>query len=188
FPISVLGTLDQAKAADPLRALPEIKMRYHEPCRAAVFGRQRLAVVFVANEGLSVEQVGQREVRGVSAVREGDDETRAAVEGHMLEENVRGHAAPAGLELRPLRHAADVLHEFLRRELLELIPRPLRGLLHQTLDSERPLLKVGARGRAGGEDGKVLHEVLARRYAIRGRARVLAFADEPSGDETLRHV
>src|SRR5438270_4288714 len=187
FPESGLVTLDQAKPADPLRALPEIKMRYDKPRGTAVLGRERLAVVLIGNESLSVDDVGQREIRGVAAVRERDDESRPAVELHVLEEHVRGDAAPARVELRPLGHAADVLHELLRRELSELVPGPLRRLLHQTLDAERPGAYVGARRRARGEDRKVLDEVLARRDAICGCGCILPLADETSGDTALRH-
>src|SRR5207253_10767035 len=79
FPESGLVTLDQAKPADPLRALPEIKMRYDKPRRTAVFGRERLAGVLVGNEGLSVDDVGRPESRVVAAVRDADDEARPAV-------------------------------------------------------------------------------------------------------------
>src|SRR5688500_16695579 len=42
-----LVALDESNTADPFGALPEVQVRHHEPCRAAVLRRERVAVVAV---------------------------------------------------------------------------------------------------------------------------------------------
>src|SRR5690348_11050905 len=43
----------QGELGDPLRALPEVQVRYEQPHRAAVLDRQRAAVVLPHHPGLS---------------------------------------------------------------------------------------------------------------------------------------
>src|SRR5881397_2313082 len=88
----------ETQAADPFRALPEIKVRDDESRRTAVLGRERLAVVLVRDERLPVEGVRQEQVRGVPAVARSDERDRARVELDVLEERVHGDAAPARVE------------------------------------------------------------------------------------------
>src|SRR5206468_11370501 len=64
--------VDQAEAADPLRALPEVAPRDDEPGRAAVLWRERPAVVLPGDERLAVQDVADWQVRGVATVRVGD--------------------------------------------------------------------------------------------------------------------
>ena len=59
----------QRDAADPLGALPQVQVRDQQPGRPAVLGLEVLAVVPEGDPGLAVEQVVQRQVRGVAAVR-----------------------------------------------------------------------------------------------------------------------
>src|SRR5207247_3942024 len=92
--------IDDAQRPEPLRALPEIEMRHDEPRRTAVIWRQRLAVVLVGDERLSVHRVGEQEIRGVAAVALGDESERVRCEFDVLEERVDAHAAPPRVELR----------------------------------------------------------------------------------------
>src|SRR6185436_13974556 len=69
-----LIVVEEPQPADPLGAFPEVASGDDEPRRSAVLGCQRLAVVLPRHERLAVEDVPEREVRGVAAVGEGDDE------------------------------------------------------------------------------------------------------------------
>ena len=153
----------EPQAADPLGALPEVSRGDYQACGATVLGRQRRPVVLVRDEGLAVQYVGQGQVRGVAAVGIGDDEGRAFVELHALEEGIHAHAAPAHVELGPLGHAADIHRPVASGERLELLPAPRDRLFEQPLDGERPLVERGSRGQAGGEDREVAGDVLPGR-------------------------
>src|SRR5206468_131347 len=88
-------------------------MRYDESRRAAVLGVERRAVVFVRDEGLTVDDIRQAEIRRVATVGVGGRESCPRLELDGLEERIDAHAAPAWIELRPLRNARDVDRELL---------------------------------------------------------------------------
>src|SRR6476646_2813697 len=54
-------TIDETEAAHPLRALPEVEVWDEQSRRAAVFRRQRSAVVTERDPGLAVRDVGGRQ-------------------------------------------------------------------------------------------------------------------------------
>jgi hypothetical protein len=98
----------------------------------------------------------------------------------VLEQDVDGHAAPARVEFRPLI-TPDVLDEVLRRELLELVPRPARAPFTRPSIVKPQFLDLSAASalRRGRE---VLREVL--RLAFDPAASP---AGESARDEALRH-
>src|SRR4029078_5574563 len=98
----------------------------------------------------------------VATVAMGDDNGRGSFELDRLEQGVDAHAAPAHVELRPLRDAADVDGPLAGRQGVELVPRPRHRLADQALDVEGPLIEWRSRGRPGREDGEVGRQVLAR--------------------------
>src|SRR4029453_9710457 len=89
---------------------------------------------------------------------------------------------PLGVELRPLRHAVDVLPHRLGGKRSELLPRPAFRLGDSSCDDEIPLLERCARSWAGREDREIVDEILTRRNSI-ARPLVAALAPESTGDE-----
>ena len=73
----------------------------------------------------------------------------------MLEQGVDADAAPAHVELGPLRHAADVDRPVAAREGLELVPVQRDRLADEALDRERPAVERRARRRPGRQDREV---------------------------------
>src|SRR5207344_3651807 len=69
LPEARLVLVQQLDPADPLRRLPEVEMWHQEAGWSTVLGRQVDAVVPVGDPCLAVEQVLERQVRGVAAVR-----------------------------------------------------------------------------------------------------------------------
>ena len=153
--------------------------------------RERPSVVLERDERLAVEHVPERQVRGVAAVARRDQEGRGRIEVDVLEERVDADAAPAHVELRPFRHAADVDRPLASRECQEGVPRPADRLADQALDGERPAVERRPRGRPRGQHGKVPREVLAGRDPRRDVGIAGAFGtaatDEPPGDESVAH-
>src|SRR5690349_5413015 len=94
FPEPRLVAVLDPKTTDPFGALPEVASRNDEPGRAAVLRCQRLAVVFPRDERLAVQDVAERKVRRVAAIRVGDQECGLGVEVDALEERVDADAAP----------------------------------------------------------------------------------------------
>ena len=66
------------------------------------------------------------------------------------------------VELRPLRHAVDVLRDGLARQRAELVPAPAQRLVDLAGDREAPVLERRVRRRAGREHREVGRHVLAR--------------------------
>src|SRR5438876_11700049 len=94
---------------------------------------------------------------------------------------------PAHVELRPLRHAADVDHVLLGGQLEELLPGPRDRLLDEALDRERPAIERDARRWSRGKNRVILDEVLAGRRPVARTASASTPPDEAAGDETLGH-
>lgn len=63
LPVASLVVFDEFDAADPFGALPGIELRDHAADRAAVVGRNRLAVVQVGKQRIFGEKIGERQVR-----------------------------------------------------------------------------------------------------------------------------
>src|SRR4029077_4530028 len=108
--------------ANPLRALPEIKVRNEHARGATMLGRQRLAVVLVDDPGLAVHEVLEREVGGIAAIGELGGVLRCRLDS--LEQRVDRYPLPGRVELRPFRDAMDVLGHRLAWEGEELFPFP----------------------------------------------------------------
>ena len=98
----------------PISRFSRSQVRHDETRRAAVLRCERLAFVFVRDEGLTVYEIGKRDVRRVSAVAESGDEHAAPIELDVLQKDVDADASPVGVELGPFRDARDVLREDLR--------------------------------------------------------------------------
>src|SRR6266849_6696364 len=120
LPETGLILVHQSKAADPLRALPEVEMRDEHARRAAMLGMEGLAVELERDPGFAAGHVFERKVGCVAAIREFDYVFGRRVD--TLEERVHGHASPASVELRPFRDAVNVFGHMLGRQLAELIP------------------------------------------------------------------
>src|SRR3954452_22120230 len=181
----------EPETAQPFRALPEIPSRDDQSGGPAMLGREPSPVVLEGDEGLPIQDVPDGEVRRVSAIRPADRERGAGVEIDLLEQRVDAHAPPAHVELRPLRHAADVDRPLPVREREELVPRPADPLANESLDGERPVVLGRPRSRPRREHGKVGRQVLTGRRPRCGvcllGALLAPTADEPSRHETLGH-
>ena len=105
----------------------------------------------------------ERQVRRVAAIRPADRERGAGIEIDVLEQRVDADAAPVHVELRPLRHAADVDRPLAAREREERLPRPADRLADEALDGERPAVQRRPRRRPGREHGEVRRQVLTGR-------------------------
>src|SRR3954471_17351155 len=68
LPEAGLVVVAKLKAADPLRALPEVQMRDQQPRRAAVLGLKRLTAVLVGDPRPATDQVLERQVGRIAAV------------------------------------------------------------------------------------------------------------------------
>ena len=156
-----------------------------------MLGRERAAVVLEGDERLAVEDVLERQVRRVPAIRPGDREGGGGIEIDVLEQGIDADAAPAHVELRPLRHAADVDRPLPARERQERLPGPADRLADEALDRERPAVERRAWCRSGRQHREVRRQVLTGRDTRRdiGLPRALAAAPthEPPGHETVRH-
>src|SRR4051794_29521203 len=69
LPESLLVVVEQGEPGDPLRALPEIQMRYEQPHGSTVIGGQRRAFVAERDPRLAVGHVGQRQVLRIARGR-----------------------------------------------------------------------------------------------------------------------
>jgi hypothetical protein len=169
----------QREAAHPLRALPEVQMRDQEPRRAAVLGVQRLAIVLVDDPGLALGDVLERKVGRVAAVAPSRDVLGRRID--VFEQRVHRDAPPAGVQLRPLRHAVDVDGRRLLGQGEKLVPRPGSSAVHRAVDREGPLFKRRVRRRACRQDREVARQVLAGRDAG-GIADLAPAPGEAAGD------
>ena len=186
FPEAQALALFDPKPMHPLRALPEIEMRDHQARGTSVLGRQRLAIVFVGDESLVVDNVGDGEIGGIAAIRVSGDEGRLGIQLDRLEERVNADRLPFHVELGPFGHAADIDGVFLGGQLQKLRPGPGHRLANQSVDREAPLLRPNSRRGSGGKHGKVVDQVLAGRDPA-GALRLAPFAGEAAGNELLRH-
>src|SRR4051794_30889166 len=120
LPEARLVVVEHLDPAHPLRALPEVQVRYQQARRPAVLGLERRAVVGVDHPRLAVRDVLDRQVGRVAAV--GVDHRVGAEDLEILEQRVDRHALPAGAQLGPGRDAVDVDGDRLARQRLELLP------------------------------------------------------------------
>jgi hypothetical protein len=65
LPEAGLIFLHELEPGHPLGTLPEVEVRYQEPHRSAMFGRERLAGIVGGQQVLLAIEIGQRQVRGV---------------------------------------------------------------------------------------------------------------------------
>ena len=162
LPEAGLVLVEQPEPPDPLDALPEVQVGHEQPSRPPVLRLQVGAVAGERHPGLTVDDVGERKVRRVVTLCEGDHVLGARVDA--TEERVDRDAPPAGRQLRPLGDAMDVDGDVLRGQGAKLRPRPDRrpgtGLIDH---GEVPRVEVDIRGRAGGEHWEVVDQVLAGR-------------------------
>src|SRR5262245_596960 len=77
LPESRLVALEQQQPPHPLRALPEVQVRYQQPRGSAVLGGQRPAVVAPHDPRLGAGDVLERQVRRVAPVAERQREAGA---------------------------------------------------------------------------------------------------------------
>src|SRR6185437_4254244 len=162
LPEAGLVAVEQVKAAHPFSALPEVQMRHEQPHRAAMLGRQRLAVVAERQPRLAAGHVRDRQVGGVPAVAEGQHVLR--VGAYLFEQGLDRHCLPAGVQLGPAGDTVDVSGHLLDRQLLQLGPGPRLLLFAAAPDRERPVLFFRVRRRTSRQYGEVLGHVLTWRY------------------------
>ena len=173
------------EAAHPLRALPEVEVRHEQPRRAAVLGLERLAVVAERDPRLAARDVLEREVGRVAAVAERDDELGRRLDA--VEQRVDRDALPARVELRPLRHAVDVLRDASRSAARGTRPRSSAAARRSRPAIEKLQLSSGVCGVGPGrEHREVGRHVLAGRHAALltglGVATVESAGDERHAD------
>src|SRR5258708_20402844 len=95
--------LDQAQTPYPFGALPEVKMRHQQACRAAMLRLQGLSLIGVDHPGLPTQHLLQRQVGGIAPIAEGTH--LAGVIRELREQAGGGATFPGGAKHRPTVHA-----------------------------------------------------------------------------------
>src|SRR5436305_11635700 len=72
LPEAGLVVVEHLESRNPLRALPEVEMRYEQPRGAAVFDRQRFTFVIPHDPRLAAGHVSARKVGGVPRAAHGE--------------------------------------------------------------------------------------------------------------------
>ena len=122
-PRSPAGRRQELDSAQPLGALPEVLARDDEAERAAVLGRERLAVGVRGEQGEWVLEERERRVRRVALLGVGDREVGASAWLGELGKRAPRDALERHVEAAPARDAVDVLGHLDLRQLVELLPR-----------------------------------------------------------------
>ena len=181
FPEAGLILGHEADAAQPLGGLPEVQMRHDQTGRAAMLGRDGLAVKFEGDHAATFDHVPGGQVGGVAAVGEGHEVGRNVADAGGGEQVVDGHAFPGGVQLAPLGDAMDVGEDFGLGQAAELLPSPFaEGFAIDAHEGESPLIQRDALGRAGGEHREATLQVLAGRNGT--WRRFTTPAEKPSCD------
>src|SRR5258708_9454460 len=133
-----------------------------------------VAFFFQAEDGIRDDLVTGVQTCALPILGEGHDKFSGRLDA--FEDRIHGDALPGGVERGPLGDAVDVLGDVLGRQLAEVLPGPLLGLIDLTFDDKRPLSQSDSRRRASREDRKVAHDVLSRRHprAARGISSLAA--------------
>src|SRR5207244_3008540 len=145
FPEAWLVLRGEAQSAHPLRALPEVQVRDDESGWPAVRRLQGRTFIPIGDEGLPVDDIAERQVGGVAADRVRDHEAGGRVDLDVLQQGVDADARPDGVQLGPLRDAADVDGPLPRRKGAELRPVPADRLTNEPVDGERPAVERNVR-------------------------------------------
>ncbi len=120
-----------------------ISVMLEKSSRTSVLGPERLALRFGGYPCLTIEQILEREVGGVSAVT---TDHHIVVTGlDILEQPVYGHATPSHVQLRPVGDAVDIGDDVFDAHLLKLTPVPSVRDLVLGRDREAPsaLVDIG---------------------------------------------
>jgi hypothetical protein len=150
-----------------------------------VLALERQPVERVGDQRVLVLQRREREVRRVPAVRVDQHVRGRRPRCGAGEEVERPHARPAGVELRPARHAVQVGRELRLRQREQLLPAQGERVLHEPVDGQGPRRRVELRDRPDREHRELLRRRLARRQARRIDAEFLG-APAPALAEQLR--
>src|SRR6266480_1021997 len=183
LPKTGLVTVQQLKPAHPLRALPEIEVRHEETRRPTMLRRKRCPIVTEHHPRLAARYVTNGQVRGVSAIAEGDDEPSFRQAGVLrgLQQRIDGDALPPCIELRPLGNAVDVDGRSLMRQLLKFFPRPRHRAASRISNGEMPGCERYAWSWTGGKHRKIPRLILPGRQAVLRCRRTAAM--ETAGDK-----
>src|SRR5918993_5917385 len=68
FPKARFIFFSEVNTAHPFGTLPKIEVWHHHAGRAAMFRRERFAIIFKGNKGLTVDNVSQRHVGGIATI------------------------------------------------------------------------------------------------------------------------
>ena len=127
LPEALLILAQQLDFPHPLRALPQVQVRYEQPGWPAVLGRQRLAVV--ANTPPRPDRPGDPPAAGSCCSRRTNAPvTKSAAVSPIRHQRVQADALPRRAELRPLRDAVQVDGHRVGWQAPQLGPRPARPL------------------------------------------------------------
>src|ERR1700752_265817 len=84
FPKARFILFSKINPSHPFGTLPKIQMRHNHSCWTTMFGCERLIVIFQSDEGLTIDDIGERHVCGVPTVATSRDKHRLAVEFRVL--------------------------------------------------------------------------------------------------------
>src|SRR6266567_2060078 len=122
FPITGLVVFEKAHASNPLRRFPGVELRNDQAHWAAVFRRNRLAVVHESEERIFFEEIFDGNVRGPTVIVS-ESEYKLCFRFHPCKvgDLARRDTGPDIVEPRPARYAMKVCVDFYRRQLDEFI-------------------------------------------------------------------
>src|SRR5947209_572152 len=132
FPEASLVLFEEAHALDPLGGFPGVELRDDQADGAAVFGRNRLAVVRPGEERIFGEKIFDGEIgRPTVIVAERDDELRLRLDANNARKLARRDSAPDVIQTRPARHAMKVRIDLDGWKLHEIFERPTMRMVEQ---------------------------------------------------------
>src|SRR5438309_6914621 len=157
---------EELERANPLGALPEVKLRNDEAARAPVLGFEALPVVPEGEEDVVVPKVRERDVGRVALLAVNHHGDRLRPDAHATKDFWNRDALPPIVEPTPARHAMNVGRDFDPRQVEEFLPRPGKLFLDQAEASKRPGLQVDPGRGSVREHGPLFREHLTGRQAL----------------------
>ncbi len=149
---------------------------------------ERLPFIGVGEQVALAEEVVDGKVRCESVIGEDEHVRCARVRFDLIPQMADGHTFPARVELRPLRHAVDVVGVRLGRHGPDLVPGPGPLLGNESPHVEVPVTEIHVGHHPCVEDREALRHVLTRRHA----SRIDAFGFElfaiPGEERHARHA
>src|SRR5215207_1784820 len=115
-------------------------MRYNHARRSTMFGREWLIVIFQRDEGLTIDDLGERYVGGIAAIAVGSHEHGITVKLGVFEQGIKTYTLPFHVEMSPFGDAGNINHIFLHGKFDEFLPGPRDFFFYQSVYAECPFI------------------------------------------------